>query len=70
MKYIREDTWTEADVLQTTREGVPTALISIPNRYTHTPVELVSLDDLENTAKLLAAFVHSVRVDDNWQVEI
>jgi endoglucanase len=64
------DTGTDADVIQTACGGVPTALISIPNRYTHTPVELVSLDDLENTAKLLAAFAHSVKADDNWNVEI
>ncbi|MBM4084428.1 MAG: M42 family metallopeptidase, partial [Planctomycetes bacterium] len=38
---------------------------SIPNRYMHTPVEVVSLNDLENAAKLLAEFVKglSERVD-------
>ncbi len=50
-------TGTDANVIQLTRSGVATGLISIPNRYMHTPVELISLDDLENVAKLMAGFV-------------
>ncbi|MBI4721867.1 MAG: M42 family metallopeptidase [Candidatus Stahlbacteria bacterium] len=50
-------TGTDANTIQLTREGVATGLVSIPNRYMHTPVELVSLDDLENIAKLLAGFI-------------
>ena len=46
---------TNAEVIQVTREGVATALFSLPLRYMHTPVEVVSLTDAENTAKLLAA---------------
>lgn len=65
-----EGTGTEADVFQITKSGIPTALISIPNRYTHTPVELVSMDDLTNTARLLAAFAESVNVEDNWNIEL
>jgi endoglucanase len=48
---------TDANVIQLTREGVATGLVSIPNRYTHSPVELVSIQDLENTSKLLANFI-------------
>ena len=48
-------TGTDANVIQMTRAGVAAALISVPNRYMHTPVEVVSLRDLENTGKLLAA---------------
>ncbi|MFX0195534.1 MAG: M42 family metallopeptidase [Candidatus Hodarchaeota archaeon] len=51
-------TETDADVIQMTRAGVATAILGIPNRYMHTPCEVVSLDDLENTSKLLAAFIH------------
>ena len=46
---------TNAAVIQVTREGVATALFSLPLRYMHTPVEVISLTDAENTAKLLAA---------------
>ena len=37
-----------------TRAGVATALVSIPNRYMHTQVEVVSQSDLEATARLIA----------------
>lgn len=43
--------------MQISREGVPTAVISLPLRYMHTPLETLHLKDLENTAKLLASFV-------------
>lgn len=55
-------TGTDANVIQLTKGGVATGLVSIPNRYMHTPVELVSLDDLENVAKLVAGFI--IRLDD------
>lgn len=48
-------TGTDANAIQISRAGVAAGLISIPNRYMHTPVEVVSLTDLENAAKLLAA---------------
>ena len=47
-------TGTDANAMQISRAGVATALVSIPNRYMHTPVEVVSLKDLDNAAKLLA----------------
>ncbi len=51
---------TDAAVIQITRSGVATGLVSIPNRYMHTPVEMVSLDDLDRAADLLARFVESL----------
>lgn len=48
---------TNAWPVQVSREGVATAVVSIPERYMHTPVEVVSKADLEDTARLLAAFV-------------
>ncbi len=48
---------TNAWPIQISREGVATAVVSIPERYMHTPVEVVSKRDLEDAAKLLAAFV-------------
>ena len=38
------------------RAGVPTGLVSVPCRYMHSPVELVSLTDIDAAAKLIAAF--------------
>ena len=49
-------TSTDADVLQISRAGIPTGLVSIPLRYMHSPVELVDLADVEATVALLAAF--------------
>lgn len=50
-------TGTDANVIQLTRRGVATGLVSIPLRYMHTPVEVVSLADLEAAANLITAFV-------------
>ena len=54
-------TGTDANVMQMTRAGVAAALISLPNRYMHTPVEVVGLKDLEDAAKLLAATLLSMK---------
>ncbi len=50
-------TGTDANAIQITRGGIAAGLVSIPNRYMHTPCEIVSLSDLENVAKLLAGFI-------------
>lgn len=47
---------TNAWPIQVSREGVATAVLSLPLRYMHTPVEVCSRSDLEQTARLLAAF--------------
>ncbi len=52
---------TDANVMQVSRSGVATALVSIPNRYMHTPVEVVSLEDLDNASKLLAEFIMELK---------
>jgi len=44
---------TDAWVIQVSREGIPCALLSIPLRYMHTTVEMLNLDDLTNTGRLL-----------------
>jgi len=51
---IARATGTDANVIQISRAGVAAALVSVPSRYMHTQVEVVSLDDLEHTAELLA----------------
>ena len=50
-------TRTDADAIYLVRAGIPTGLASVPNRYMHSPNELVSLKDLQRTARLFAAFV-------------
>ncbi len=49
-------TGTDADAIHLSRNGVPTGLVSIPCRYMHSPVEMVSLADIDAAAKLIAAF--------------
>ncbi len=59
-------TGTDANVMQISRGGMATGLLSVPLRYMHTPNELLSLEDLENTARLLAAFCTSVGHDHDF----
>lgn len=59
-------TGTDANVMQLSREGVATGIIGIPNRYMHSPVEVVCLDDLERAARLLAEFCLSVTPQMDW----
>jgi endoglucanase len=54
---------TDADMIQLTAEGIPTMVVSIPERYMHTPVELVALKDIQRTGRLLAEFIASLEAD-------
>jgi len=54
---------TDAWAIQVTREGVPTALISVPVRYMHQPVETLAVQDVERAGRLLAAFIAGLEVD-------
>ncbi len=58
-------TGTDANAIQITNKGVATALISIPNRYMHTPSEVINLKDLENAAKLLSEFILTITPKTN-----
>lgn len=51
---VGRDTSTNADAIHIAQDGVATALVSIPNRYMHSPNEMVSLDDVDHTAELIA----------------
>jgi putative aminopeptidase FrvX len=61
---------TDTDVIFWTRGGIASALISLPNRYMHSPVELVSLKDLEQIPELMVAFVQSVKKSEEFKVKI
>ena len=49
-------TGTDADAIHISRAGIPTGLVSVPNRYMHSPVEMCALEDIENAARLIAAY--------------
>ena len=59
-------TGTDAASIQVNRSGVATGLISIPNRYMHTPTEVVSWKDLNAAADLLARYCESVTPEANY----
>jgi endoglucanase len=61
---------TDTDAIFWTRGGIASALISLPNRYMHSPVEVVSLKDLELIPELLAAFAASLKKGEEFKVKI
>ncbi len=56
-------TFTDGDHTAGTRAGVPTAVVSIPNRYMHSPNEMIDLADLEHVVNLIARFVGGLDED-------
>ena len=54
---------TDAFAMQVVAEGIPTAVVGVPLRYMHTPVEVVSLKDITRTGNLLAAFIGGLAPD-------
>jgi len=67
IKGAPRGTGTDANVMQITRAGVATALVGIPNRYMHTPVEVASLRDVENAARLLAELIVTLKPQDDFR---
>lgn len=61
---------TDTDVIFWTRGGIASALVSLPNRYMHSPVEVVNLKDLEQIPQLLAAFAQSLKAGEQFKVKI
>src|SRR5690606_37066112 len=55
----------DANVIQVNRAGVATGLVAIPNRYMHSAVEVISLDDIDHAADLLAEFALSLRSEEH-----
>jgi endoglucanase len=61
---------TDTDVIFWTRGGIASGLVSLPNRYMHSPVEVVSLKDLELIPQLLAGFAVSLKKGEQFKVKI
>jgi endoglucanase len=59
---VGRDTSTNADAIHIAREGVATGLVSVPNRYMHSPNEMVALSDVDAASTLIAEFCRSVTV--------
>ncbi len=59
-------TGTDANAMQLNRDGMATGLVGVPLRYMHTPCELMSLDDLENCARLMAAYCRRVTPETDF----
>jgi endoglucanase len=60
------DTGTDADAIYSSLRGIPTGLVSVPNRYMHSPNEIVALEDLKRAAKLLARFARRLSPDTDF----
>lgn len=57
LEIIPGNSGTNGWEIQVAREGIPTAVVSLPLNYMHTPLEVVSLTDMKRCARLLAGFV-------------
>ncbi len=58
LEPISGATGTNGDNIAVSKGGVKTAVVSVPQRYMHTPVEVISLADVENTARLIAGYIN------------
>jgi endoglucanase len=59
-------TGTDANAMQLARGGVAAGLVSVPNRYMHSAVEMISLDDIDRCADLLAEFALGIDADSDF----
>lgn len=67
---VSNSSGTDTDAVFWTRGGIPSGLISLPNRYMHSPVELISLKDLQQIPELMAAFALSLKPGQEFKVKI
>ncbi len=63
VESLGRGTGTDADAIHLSRSGIPTGLVSVPCRYMHSPVEMVSLEDIAASARLIAAFAKRLEPD-------
>jgi len=67
VESLGRGTGTDADAIHLSRSGVPTGLVSVPCRYMHSPVEMVSLQDIDAAARLIAAFAQRLKPDVSFE---
>jgi putative aminopeptidase FrvX len=67
LESLGKGTGTDADAIHLSRAGVATGLISIPCRYMHSPVEMVSVADVEAAARLIAAFARRLEPGTSFE---
>jgi len=65
---ISRTSGTDTDNIFTSRAGVPSALVSIPLRYMHSPVEMADLGDVEACVQLLLAFIRGLDAETSFDV--
>ncbi|HAV63839.1 MAG TPA: ABC transporter ATP-binding protein [Verrucomicrobiales bacterium] len=67
---VSNSSGTDTDAVFWTRGGIPSGLISLPNRYMHSPVEVISLKDLQQIPELMSAFTLSLKPGEEFKVKI
>ncbi|HKO29390.1 MAG TPA: M42 family metallopeptidase [Solirubrobacteraceae bacterium] len=67
LESLGKGTGTDADAIHFSRAGVATGLVSIPCRYMHSPVEMVSVADVDAAARLIAAFARRLEPDTSFE---
>ncbi|HUA71193.1 MAG TPA: M42 family metallopeptidase [Solirubrobacteraceae bacterium] len=67
LESLGKGTGTDADAIHLSRAGIPSGLVSIPCRYMHTPVEMVSLADIDAAARLIAAFARRLEPGTSFE---
>ncbi len=67
---ISSSTRTDTDAVFVTRQGIPSALVSLPLRYMHSPTELIDMSDVETAVRLVVGFVRSITADDTFHTVV
>ena len=70
LEALGTSTGTDAEAFYTVRGGTPTQVVSVPNRYMHTPAEVVDVDDLTEVATLLGEFAGAASAYDGFAVDV
>lgn len=63
-------TSTDADAIFRQKGGIATTSLGLPNRYMHSPIEVIELEDLTELAELMAAFTLDLKANEKFAVEI
>lgn len=67
LESLGRATGTDADAFHISGSGIPTGLVAVPCRYMHSPVEMISVQDLDASARLIAAFAQRLEVGMSFQ---